>query len=275
MAESRRFVRMCANNFKMSLPAFEQAWRAISAAILLGGLNCCLPTEAWAGQSVKLGWVQSTDPTVTGYKIYYGGTSGHYTNIVDVGNKTLATISNLVEGRTYYFVATAYTVLGMESLPSNELAYKVPTPSVPVWKLVASQIQSTAAGKVFSLTSTTNGPSSWELEASTDLATWKAVSQGTNSPVNVAVAPSSTHKRFYRLKSNLSGVSLATRKVGTNEFPGSFYITTTGPAPASWTVETSADFTNWSTLATGSNTPVNVAVVASTAPAMFFRLKGK
>ena len=46
------------------------------------------------------------------------------------------TISGLVEGQTYYFVATSYTVLGLESIPSNEIAYLVPAPGVPLRRRV-------------------------------------------------------------------------------------------------------------------------------------------
>jgi hypothetical protein len=263
---------MLVENFKLPLVAWEKASRAIGAAILLG----CLQSQAWAVQSVTLGWWPSTDPLATGYKLYYGGTSARYTNLVDVGNHTTATVTGLVEGRTYYFAATAYNLLGLESLPSNEISFTVPLPTpapVPGCKLVARQIPA-PAGTVLSITST-NAPSSWVLEASTDLVTWGAISFGANPLVNAVVAPSQARNRFFRLKSDLSGVSLAARKIASNGFSGSFYLTTAGPAPSSWTVETSVDLKSWSVLATGANTPVNVAVIPSPAPAMFFRLKKK
>ena len=48
----------------------------------LGGLLilAALGTTVQAGQSVTLAWNQSTDPTIVGYNIYYGGASGTYTN---------------------------------------------------------------------------------------------------------------------------------------------------------------------------------------------------
>jgi len=81
----------------------------------------------FAAASVTLTWDPSPDATVTGYRIYYGVASRSYTNIVDAGDATSITISNLVEGVTYYFAATAYNVLGMESEFSDEVSYTVPS----------------------------------------------------------------------------------------------------------------------------------------------------
>jgi hypothetical protein len=61
-----------------------------------------------------------------GYRIYYGVASHTYTNMVDVGNATTVTISNLADGVTFYFAATCYNVLGMESGYSAETTYTVP-----------------------------------------------------------------------------------------------------------------------------------------------------
>lgn len=98
---------------------------------LLIGLLCLFAFAASALQSVTLAWTKSTDPTVTGYAIYYGVGSRVYTNIVDVGSVTNCTIGNLKEGVTYYFAATAYNILGMESSFSSECVYTVPSTLVP------------------------------------------------------------------------------------------------------------------------------------------------
>jgi len=70
--------------------------------------------------SVTLGWNRSTDPTVTGYNIYYGGKSGAYTNMIKAGNVTNAMIFGLTGGATYYFAATAYNAAGVQSGYSSE-----------------------------------------------------------------------------------------------------------------------------------------------------------
>lgn len=75
---------------------------------------------------VTLEWDPSPDAWVSGYAIHYGTSGGNYTVRVDVGNTTTCTITNLNPGVTYFFVATAYTADGLESLPSNEVSYTVP-----------------------------------------------------------------------------------------------------------------------------------------------------
>src|SRR6266850_6175762 len=90
--------------------------RTTLVLFLLSGLAILLPTSASADQSVTFGWEPSTDPSVVGYSIYYGTVSQVYANKVSVGNMTVATISELVEGTTYYFAATTYDVLNQESI---------------------------------------------------------------------------------------------------------------------------------------------------------------
>ncbi len=82
---------------------------------------------AYAG-SATLSWnppTTNTDGTpltdLAGYKIYYGTSSGNYTQIINVGNVTTYPVSNLTAGATYYFVVTAYDTSGYESGYSNQV----------------------------------------------------------------------------------------------------------------------------------------------------------
>ena len=81
-----------------------------------------MPLSSFATGSVTLAWYASTNPIVAGYNVYYGGASGSYTNEISVGNATNATISGLVQGVTYYFVATTYTATDVESPYSSEVS---------------------------------------------------------------------------------------------------------------------------------------------------------
>jgi hypothetical protein len=63
---------------------------------------------------------------VAGYKIYVGVVSGDYTNAVNVGTATNATMFGLVPGTTYYFTATTVSDSGAESAFSNEASYAIP-----------------------------------------------------------------------------------------------------------------------------------------------------
>jgi hypothetical protein len=95
---------------------------------LIAILITLLPFTSLAARSVVLAWDPSDGTNViAGYRIYRGGASGTYTNTIDVGNVTTATVSGLTEGATYYFAATAYDTSALESDFSNEISYRVPT----------------------------------------------------------------------------------------------------------------------------------------------------
>ena len=85
-------------------------------------------TNSFAGNAT-LAWDPpdfSTD--VNGYKIHYGTSSGTYSQVIDVGNMTSYTVSNLIDGQTYYFIVTAYNALGYESNVSNEVSKLLSSP---------------------------------------------------------------------------------------------------------------------------------------------------
>jgi hypothetical protein len=54
--------------------------------------------------------------------IHYGTASGTYSQGIDVGNTTSYTVSNLIDGQTYYFAVTTYNAAGDESVDSNEVS---------------------------------------------------------------------------------------------------------------------------------------------------------
>jgi hypothetical protein len=82
-----------------------------------------------SASTVTLGWDASVTPSVTGYKIYVGTSSGSYGAGIDVGNVLLFTVPNLNEGTKYYFVATAYNP-ETESEYSNEVSTTTLTPAI-------------------------------------------------------------------------------------------------------------------------------------------------
>ncbi len=86
--------------------------------------------EAHAAQ-ITLAWNANSEPTVTGYKVYYGTASRVYSAVIDVGNWTSCVISGLQEGITYFFTATAYNSEGDESSYAGEISYTVPAGSSP------------------------------------------------------------------------------------------------------------------------------------------------
>ena len=100
-------------------------WTALLAriALLLAGLFA-LTTDA---KSVTLAWDVDSDPSVVGYRLYYGISSGNYTQNTDVGNGTTVTITNLTVGYTYFFVVRAYNAFGLESPTSNVVFFNTST----------------------------------------------------------------------------------------------------------------------------------------------------
>lgn len=92
---------------------------------------------AFAGDAT-LSWdppVTNTDGSpltdLAGYKLYYGTTSGNYSNNIDAGNITTYQINNLTDGLTYYFAAAAYDTSGNESSFSNEVSKTIASPPPP------------------------------------------------------------------------------------------------------------------------------------------------
>jgi hypothetical protein len=86
----------------------------------------CLGQLQVFSQSVSLTWNPSTDTNAVGYKIYFGGASGVYTNSFGIGTATNVMVYGLTPGATYYFCATTVTASGTESPFSNEATYVIP-----------------------------------------------------------------------------------------------------------------------------------------------------
>ena len=97
------------------------------AGIAALGLYAMQATSAQSA-TVTLSWNANPEPNVAIYKLYYGTVSRTYPQVINVGNSTTATVSNLVAGTVYFFATTATNALGVESPFSTELAYAPPVP---------------------------------------------------------------------------------------------------------------------------------------------------
>ena len=98
-------------------------WKGLAAASALFLFGSSYFAHA---SNVNFAWDPSANPNVTGYHLSYGTTSGNYSQTINAGNATSATVSSLAPGTTYYFVVTAYDSMGLQSLPSNEVSLTVP-----------------------------------------------------------------------------------------------------------------------------------------------------
>ena len=139
---------------------------AIVPGVIL--LLALLNYPAQAATSVTLGWPPSLGTNTAGYDIYYGVTNGIYTQMVNVGNVTNATISGLTGGMTYYFAARAYTSLGYQSGFSNQASYALPA------TLTELQIRAATAG-MFTLTVTGPIGETNEILATKNFNVWTVI----------------------------------------------------------------------------------------------------
>lgn len=165
---------------------------ALQCVLVLSGLAQTAQTR-----SITLAWDPGPSDTLVSYTIYYGTKSGAYTDRMFFGNVNSATISGLLPGVTYYFVATATDGQGLESDFSNEISYTVPLSLGPLSIYIGpdEQIWLTGVGAV---------GTSYNLLASEDLVEWHFISLVTTDAQGVYqfIDPASktNHARFYLLQ---------------------------------------------------------------------------
>jgi hypothetical protein len=154
-------------------------------------------TTVQAAGSAILAWNRITDPSVTGYNVYYGGASGFYTNEVSAGNVTNTTISGLIPGTTYYFAVTSHSAAGLESAFSSETSFNVSTllPGVQFHVTPARQYILTVNGPVGHI---------YDIQATQDFKTWTDIGTatvGAGGSLNFTdTNAASFSRRFYRTR---------------------------------------------------------------------------
>src|SRR5208283_2883919 len=77
----------------------------ICAVFALALALVLLSTQAYSAQ-VTVAWTPGTGP-IAGYNVYYGVSTGQYTNSLDAGNNLSCTLQNL-SNSTYYIAAADY-----------------------------------------------------------------------------------------------------------------------------------------------------------------------
>ena len=71
------------------------------------------------GVSKTVSWTAVPDPSVLGYKLYWGTISHQYDSHVDVGGNVSYTVSGLRPGTTYFFAVSAYNAGGESNLSAE------------------------------------------------------------------------------------------------------------------------------------------------------------
>ena len=124
------------------------------------------------GAQVALTWEANTEPHLAGYRIYYGTASRDYDWSIDVGKATTHTVTNLANGKTYYFAAQAYGTSKQESSHSAEVVLDTCTYSVSP---TGAQFGTSAGTGTVSVTTQTG--CSWTASSS---ASWLKITSGSS-----------------------------------------------------------------------------------------------
>lgn len=158
-----------------------------------------LTSASALAENISLAWDPSPSPNIVSYRLYYGTSSRAYTSVIDAGPTTSATVSNLVAGTTYYFAATAVDGFGLESDFSAEFTY---TPSLVTTN--PPKIKITPGKGHNKITATAAPSSSYTIQATDDMTTWKdlAVMTANTAGEMEYIDPVEEGKslRFYRLQ---------------------------------------------------------------------------
>lgn len=164
--------------------------------ILLTGLGTGFGATLPGTYSVNLAWNRSPSLDVVGYRIYYGGAAGKYSNSVVLGNVTSNSVPGLAGGVTYFFAVVAYNASGIESPPSNEIMF-VPGRatlriSIPANRRAVLTVIG-PAGRTYEIQAAPTPTTTWAVIGTVTIGTNGSVSfTDTNAP--------GFPKRFYRTR---------------------------------------------------------------------------
>jgi hypothetical protein len=90
----------------------DRFWGTLITFCIVAAALVALPAEAG---TISLSWNPVTHDDLAGYRLYYGTAAGNYTQSVDVGLVTQATLSGLDDCTAYYIATKAVTGDGTES----------------------------------------------------------------------------------------------------------------------------------------------------------------
>jgi hypothetical protein len=165
---------------------------AVSLLSMFAGISlAAVALPASASQSVEVSWTPSASPDIVGYNIYYGESSGDYTNEISVGNTTNVTVSGLASSAKYFFAAKAVNGQGDESAFSVQTSFLVPSAAALFGKPVFSS-------NGVSVTVTGIPGSLYVLQASTDMVNWISLETNLTPLLFTDTNSGRYNKRFYR-----------------------------------------------------------------------------
>src|SRR5688572_11546717 len=214
---------------------------------------CFASSCAHAQRSVTLAWDRNTETNIVGYKLYSGTVTRVYTDVINVGNVTTASMSNLAAGVTYRFAVTAYNALGTESDYSSEIAFtttNIVTPNIPptLASLTNLTIDEDAGAQTVSLTGISPGPENQTVTVTASATPPSLIP----SVQTVYVSPRTTGTVSFATAPNMSGSGTVTVTVsdGLAQTARSFTVTV-NPVNDAPTIANIADRTVDQNTATG------------------------
>ena len=157
---------------------FKPLWLVLAVVISLFGFQA----SAQNGLTATVDWDPSTSTNVVSYNVYYGTSSGNYTNSISVdASSTSTVISGLDAGTTYFFAVTAVDANFDESDFSPE-AY-VSLPGAPQ---LITQTGIDGDGNMFmEITTQQTITRAWQIQFSEDLVNWYGFDNGYGGTVDV------------------------------------------------------------------------------------------
>ena len=109
------------------------------ALALAAGLGLVAAAQA-APDRVTVAWDPNPETNIAGYNVYYGIVGSGVTNKVSPGTTTQQQVISLQPQTPYWFYVTAFNTAGLESDPSQVLAYTTPVNQSPTVTLGADRI---------------------------------------------------------------------------------------------------------------------------------------
>lgn len=144
------------------------------------GLICGGNLKAQTGLYQVINWNPSSSTNVVGYKVYYGTSSGHYSQSVLVsGGVTSIRIDGFEPGTSYFAAVTTVNGNGQESAYSREVYFT--TPAAP--RLMVTPWTDIYGITYVNVSSTDLVSRLWELDYSFDAVTWYPYDYGFYSNV--------------------------------------------------------------------------------------------
>jgi hypothetical protein len=246
---------------------------------------CSSPALVFSAH-VTLGWDPNTEEDLAGYKVYYGVSSKDYDYTIDVGGQTEHTVTDLEEGVTYYFAATAYDLSGNESDYSNEVAYAPPcsysitptsrsfgysggTGSVNVSAKSDCEWTAVSNAAWLIITSNSNGSGNGTVHYNVSQNSENSGRTGTLTIADRTLTVTQQGIATYTLTVNKAGTGTGTVTV---DPPGSVFnvgtIITLSAVP-----DVTSNFAGWSGGVTGPSSTISLMLNADTAVTATFTLK--